>query len=428
MGKLTVRAIEAAKRRIAPYKLIDGDGLQLRVAPDGRKTWLIRYSIKGEEHQYTLPAPYGDAAGCLGLEAARTEARTIRVLAASGVDYRTKLADERETERQAREERERRLTVRRLFDQWASVELAKRKDGGAETRRGLEKDVLTAIGDRAAETITRADVMQILDGVRARGADRLANRMLAELRQMFGFGLVREMVKTDPTAGIKKRDVGGTDIERDRVLSETEIRALPAALAAAALPHSTVHAVWVMLATCCRIGELVQARLDDIDLQRGVWTLPDTKNGKPHTVYLSDFAQRHMVTLIELADDGPWLLAATDGEYPACPKSITKQIGDRQRGQQAAKRSGKTASLRRLGGTWVPHDLRRTGATLMGELGVSSDVIEKCLNHTEQSKVKRTYQRAVREQEQRHAWRLLGERLNLLTTPEAADVALLKTA
>lgn len=270
--------------------------------------------------------------------------------------------------------------------------------------------------------------MQILDGVRARGADRLANRLLAEVRQMFSFALVREMVEADPTAGIKKRDVGGKETERDRVLSEAEIRALPAALVTAALPQSTVHAVWVMLATCCRIGELVSARLEDIDLQRRVWTLPDTKNGKPHAVYLSDFAQRHMAALVAPAGDGPWLLAATDGEGPACPKNLTKQIGDRQREKQRAKRTGKTASLLLPGGQWVPHDLRRTGATLMGELGVSGDVIEKCLNHTEQSKVRRTYQRAIREQEQRNAWRLLGDRLDLLTSPDASGVAVLKTA
>lgn len=154
MGKLTVRAIESARGRITPYKLMDGDGLQLRVAPDGGKTWLVRYSIRGQERQYTLPAPYGDAAGCMGLEAARAEARTIRALAASGVDYRVRLADEREGERQAREALTRRPTVRKLFDQWAGVELVKRKDGGTETRRGFGKDVLTAIGDRAAETIT----------------------------------------------------------------------------------------------------------------------------------------------------------------------------------------------------------------------------------------------------------------------------------
>lgn len=66
------------------------------------------------------------------------------------------------------------------------------------------------------------------------------------------------------------------------------------------------------------------------------------------------------------------------------------------------------------GGKWTPHDLRRTGATLMGSLGVHGDVIEKCLNHKEENKLKRVYQRQELKAEQAHAWRVLGDRLELL--------------
>lgn len=67
------------------------------------------------------------------------------------------------------------------------------------------------------------------------------------------------------------------------------------------------------------------------------------------------------------------------------------------------------------GGKLTPHDLRRTAATLMTALGVLPEVAEKCLSHTEESRVKRTYQRHSYEAEKREAWRLLGERLELLT-------------
>ena len=70
------------------------------------------------------------------------------------------------------------------------------------------------------------------------------------------------------------------------------------------------------------------------------------------------------------------------------------------------------------GGKWTPHDLRRTGATLMGDLGISSDVIDKCLNHTEENKMKRTYQRQKLEKEQAQAWCALGDRLNNLVAKE----------
>ncbi|MGF6303424.1 MULTISPECIES: tyrosine-type recombinase/integrase [Paraburkholderia] len=77
------------------------------------------------------------------------------------------------------------------------------------------------------------------------------------------------------------------------------------------------------------------------------------------------------------------------------------------------------------GGNWTPHDLRRTAATLMGELGAHGDVIEECLNHVEPSRIRRRYQRQDRSAEQREAWRLLGERLDLLTREDASNVATL---
>ena len=79
-------------------------------------------------------------------------------------------------------------------------------------------------------------------------------------------------------------------------------------------------------------------------------------------------------------------------------------------------------SLMLVGGKWTPHDLRRTGATLMGGLGVAPDTIDKCLNHVEPNKIKRTYQRQKLEAEQAKAWELLGERLELLVNLDAVNV------
>ena len=425
MGKLTVRAITSAKGGDMPYKLMDGNGLQLRIAPDGTKTWLIRYMIDGKERQYRLPEPYGDGPGRIGLITARDRASEIRALARSGIDYQQKMIDEhiadklaRQRELKAKEAMERRLTVRKLFERWVELDLSGRKDSGFETKRGLEKDFLSVLGDRYADTVTRADVMAALDSVKARGANRLANRLMTEIRQMFNFALVREIVASNPTVGIEKKHVGGADIERDRTLSEAEIRTLPAALATANLLDSTKHAIWIMLATCCRIGELTNARKIDTNIDTGAWVISDTKNGKPHTIYLSQFAKYHMQALIELSNDAVWLLPASRNDGPVCVKSITKQIYDRQgaaNGTPLKNRSKHIESLKMPGGRWTPHDLRRSAATLMQSLGVLPAVIEACLNHIEQNRIVRTYQRHNYAPEMRNAWMLLGDRLDLLT-------------
>ena len=59
---------------------------------------------------------------------------------------------------------------------------------------------------------------------------------------------------------------------------------------------------------------------------------------------------------------------------------------------------------------------------MMGMLGIRPDVIEKCLNHVEQNKVVRIYQRQKLEAEQAEAWKLLGIRLDLLCHNDAGNV------
>jgi integrase len=277
--------------------------------------------------------------------------------------------------------------------------------------------------------------MAILDRVKARGANRLANRLLAELRQMFGFAVIREIVAADPTAGVEKKHVGGREETRDRVLSEAEIRSLPGVLEKSGLQKATQHVIWALMATSARIGELAKARRADIDLDAGTWCIPPehSKNADAHVVFLSDFAKEHMRALLTLSDSDEWLLPVRQREgqprQHINPKSITKQVGDRQLAHYDrdahAKRSANEHALELPGGLWVPHDLRRTSATLMQSLGVLPAVIEQCLNHREQNKVKRTYQTYRYEPEMREAWRLLGERLALFTRTDAGNVVVL---
>ena len=89
MPLLTVRAIETHKAKAKPYKLTLDRGLQLRIAPDGVRTLLVRYSVKGSdvERQYRLPQEYGAGPGQIKLATACAEAARIRALARDGVDW-----------------------------------------------------------------------------------------------------------------------------------------------------------------------------------------------------------------------------------------------------------------------------------------------------------------------------------------------------
>ena len=132
-------------------------------------------------------------------------------------------------------------------------------------------------------------------------------------------------------------------------------------------------AIWIALPSCCRISELLFALWEHIDLEKGIWLIPDTKNKRPHTVYLSGFSIHWFRRLKEITGDTLWCYPNTDETGPVCNKTITKQISDRQRPPEKAPMSGRSKhseALRLPGGKWTPHDLRRTGATLMTMLGV----------------------------------------------------------
>ncbi|MBS0346636.1 MAG: tyrosine-type recombinase/integrase [Proteobacteria bacterium] len=439
MGKLNDKAIKAAKADDADAFLSDGGGLYLRVRVSGSKVWLYRYKT-GSKTRWLEIGTYPE----LPLADARGLAVQITAKRKQGIDPIEERENEEarrraEAEAQAAERAkiDARITVHNLFERWASVDLIRRKDGGAEVRRMFEKDVLPIIGTLAVEDVRKGHITGVTDALLARGVPRMAKLIFGLIRQMFRFAVDRDMIEFEPSASIRKAKIGGKDTERDRVLSEDEVRALTRQLPQSGLSESAQRAVWIAFSTCCRIGELMAARWEHVDFERGTWWIPPehSKNGKAHTVALSDFALAHFRALNDTARHRgaeTWIFPNRYGTGSVCPKTVTKQLGDRQRpGLPPMKGRAKAElsdTLVLAGGKWGPHDLRRTGATMMVELGVLPEVAERCLNHTEQNRVKRTYQRHSYANEMREAWRLLGERLDLLTRTDAANVVPLHTA
>ncbi|WP_223904947.1 tyrosine-type recombinase/integrase [Rhodoferax lithotrophicus] len=326
-----------------------------------------------------------------------------------------------------------RMTVRQLFDRWHHLDLRNRVKRGSDVLRSFEADVFPVIGDLAAEDVRKTHIQGILDAIRARATEdrprvSTQKKTLSDMRQMFGWALERDYLLADPTAVIRKAKLG-VSTERERVLTEAEVIELFQKLPVSGLTETSKVALMIQLSTASRIGETLLAHWAHVDFERRTWTIPAViaKNGKLHTISLSDFALGQFQILHSMTGVTPWLFPNTELNASVCRKSTTKQVGDRQRYDKPIlkNRSQDAHALELAGGRWVPHDLRRTAATMMVQLGVLPDVVEKCLNHTEPNKLKRIYQRASYEGAMREAWGLLGERLNLLhrrATGEAPNV------
>ncbi len=444
MAKITTKALGALKPSDHGKRLSDGDRMfgivrAIKNAPEAVSVdfeW--RYNFGGKVRQVRIGAwPR------MTLKAIRDERDTLKGKIKDGIDPLAdkeadrlkKQADQIEakqtqiTRLQELAAKDARMTVRGLFELWQRTDLKKRQDGGSEALRAFEADVFPLIGDVAAADVTKAHIQHIIDTMMNRGVKRMTERVFSDLRQLFGFAMDRDHIEADPTARIKKHKIGGS-VERDRVLSEAELIEFFKRLPVSGLVESSQCALTIQLATITRIGEVLGARWEHVDFERRLWTLPETKNGKRHIVQLNDMALRQFEALRQHTGLTEWVFPASRLNGPVCPKTVTKQVADRQRGdcEPMSGRSKQTDSLALAGGQWRPHDLRRTGATLMAELGVLPDVIERCLNHTEQTKVKRIYQRAQYETPMREAWQRLGDRLALLADKPGIVVTLAREA
>ena len=177
-------------------------------------------------------------------------------------------------------------------------------------------------------------------------------------------------------AGDMSRLVSPARVERrDRVLSRLELKLLLPYIAGNKSPFPA--AIYFLLLTLARREEVAQAHWRDVDFARRTWTIPDTKNGQPHLVPLS----RQAVELLQ-------------GMKPSKPNELifhTKNL------KALSNWDRSTKALQTASGTsgWSRHDLRRTGATMLGEMGVMPDIVEAALNHAAiRSTLAATYNRS----------------------------------
>lgn len=435
---LTELQLRSLRPDQAGTKIRDGNGLYgiVRARQDGisvKFEW--RYRFEGKVTTYACGTWPKDSLATI--RRSQRDARTLLdakqdPAAQKRLDRLTTRADQ-QTRIQAQRQRLDALalqaakpTVSQLFEQWMGTDVVKRKDGGTEMRRCFQKDVIPILGKVTAEDVTRAMIVSILDNITRRGASIVARNLLGDLRQMFNFALKREIVDRNPTDQLRRDDFG-KKVERERNLSVEEIQQLARAIPEARLKKSTQAAIWIMLATGCRVGELTRARWEHVDMNLGTWKIPaeNAKNGAPLSIALSDFAQRQFDVLKETSEASSWCLPNRKKDDHVCIKSLCKQVTDRQRSKEAMNhRSKKLTALSLPGGYWTPHDLRRTAATLMAGplLKIQPEVIERCLNHKEQNQMKRIYQRYDYQSEMNAAWNKLGKLLPGLAAGAAPNV------
>ena len=322
-------------------------GLALRVTPQGAKSWAVLYRHRGRRRRLTL-----GSLDVLTLAQARERARDELYAAGKGSDPAT----EKQTGRHVQ-------TIGDLatlyIEKWAKP---KKRSWKADDNL-LRNKVLPTWRARAIQDITRHDCLALVEAVADRGAPVVANRVVSLLSKMFGFAVDRSLIDVNPAIRLPRP---GTEQARDRVLTEPELRQLWQAFEA--LDPSLCAFFKLRLLTAQRGGEVAAMRWQDLDLVGGWWTIPATsaKNKLSHRVPLNATA----LAIIQS-------LQPTEENPPAGARYAFVLTGARGKRQQAEAAATFTVP------NFVPHDLRRTVASMMASGGIPRLTIKKLLNHVE---------------------------------------------
>ncbi len=442
MGILTDRQVQLSKLPdgMKERYLADGNGLclRLRAGKDTaaqKKHWVLRYMMSGVAKKHGL-----GAYPLVSLAVARDLAVAANRKIQAGIDpieSKATAAAIRHADTVAQSLGDHPQTVAELGATWLSQYAAKKHTDKSYSAAVFKNHIDPVLGKLRLELLRAKHVSGLLDAIHSRGASRTCGVVLSTLRQAIKWGMAREYIAGDITAGLKGSEWGGKGQMRDRTLKDGEIMLLHHLVENSSLTPRWKHGIWLILSTGTRVEETLLAEVAHVDLEKNEWRIPVENqkkvngNAKPaeHIVHLSPFARAQMLSLVALADGGqgrflfPSRVQKDDVEQPANEKTLTHVVTDRQTDEPKTGRTQQSDELALPGGHWTPHDLRRTLSTQMGELGVASDVIDRCINHVTGDLVKQTYHLQLLRAQMQDAWTIWSDKLSSLIAQASADTA-----
>ncbi len=428
MELLTDRRVETARPAEGQNRLELRDtkmrGLELRVGKkDGSKSWTLLYTRRSDSRVRRVAiGPFPQ----IGLAEARRRALALKIEIESGEDPATGVQSKRTAP-----------TFQQLSDEWVKLHGPNKSARSlADNISMLKRHILPVIGAMKAEEVTKRDVLRLLDLVALKPDARLGKKKLTSLKAMdvpildearklshrparvyelvrsiFRWAVSRDILSADPTFGMKpplKKER-----PRERALSSQEIKQFWTNLADSPLTPGVRLALKLALVTAQRIGEVSNIAKSELKLDgpNPIWMLPGirSKNRESHRVPLSPLAVALIKGAEVLSGDSPYLFPSPKDEAPIGSSAATK-------GMQRARPALELADFR-------VHDLRRSAATGMAELGVNPHTISLVLNHisartgniTSAVYVKYSY-----DKEKREALEAWGARLTEIVSTAAA--------
>jgi integrase len=258
----------------------------------------------------------------------------------------------------------------------------KRPRSAEEDRRNLGVHVLPKWRRRDYHTITRADVVELIEGIVSDGKHTAANRVHALISKVFNFGIDAGIADSNPAMRLAKR---GVENASRRVLDDDEIRLFWKSAIRRPLSQPLGLALRLALLTGARINEIAGMRKSELralnEPSNAAWIIPGerAKNKREHLLPLSPLAVETIGAAIELTDDNdefvfPTRLARGGPIDRHALTSAMRRFGDALKGNLPAIKTWKADAP-------SPHDLRRTINTRLASLSVPKEIRDRVLNH-----------------------------------------------
>lgn len=381
---LTDVALKSLKPKDKVYKVADRDGMYVRVMPSGAISFRLDYRLNGRRETVYL-GRYGRD----GISLAR--ARELCLDARREVREGRSPAIEKQRDK-------RRLKEAKSFGEFGEKWLtgAPMADSTRAMRRSIfERELLPVWRNRLLPEITPDDLRAHCAKVVERGAPATAIHVRDILKQIYSFAILHGEKVANPADEVGPASIAHF-VPRDRSLSPSEIRVMLKTLDRIATLPTIRLGMKLFLMTMVRKSELQDATWDEVDFENAVWSIPKErmKRSKAHNVYLSRQMLDIFIALKTCAGNSRYVLPSRyDADAPmsrATFNRVTYLVAEQ------AKADGLPLEA------FTVHDLRRTGSTLLNELGFNSDWIEKCLAHEDGRSSRGVYNKAEYELQRRH--------------------------
>ncbi|HCG7669123.1 TPA: tyrosine-type recombinase/integrase [Vibrio parahaemolyticus] len=369
---LTATQVKEAKPKDKEYYLVDGQGLKLRIKPNGSKSWLFNYlkPISRKRTNLSL-GTYPD----LSLANARKKATKARELLAQGIDPK----EHRDTQR-ATQAAELEHSLKNVASKWFDVKKHSiSHDHGVDIWRSLELHAFPSLGDIPISKITAPKVIEAIRPIEAQGKLDTVKRVNQRLNEIMDFGVNTGLIHSNPISGIKAAFKTAAK-QSNPALKPTQLPELMTTLSHSNTKMVTKFLIEWQLHTMVRPNEAAGTRWEEIDFESKVWVIPPARMKKK---------REHRVPLT------PQTLAILEAIKPISGHREFVFPADRDPKKSVNSQTA-NAALKRMGfkDRTTAHGLRSLASTTLNEQGFDSDVIEAALAHVDTDKVRGVYNRS----------------------------------